>query len=92
MMRDSIYANSYKLEIEKKNKDKIGDIRVEITTNDFSIVGDIFIPNGFRLSDFMNETTKAFIPITNVYVVNTGNEKDLLIIRKDSINTINPVQ
>jgi hypothetical protein len=74
-------------------------IQVEVWTDRLRISGNLFIPvslqaayNG-RLSDFLNDVQKTFIPLTNVTVGHIGGsdvlwEGEFLAINKNSISLV----
>lgn len=90
------------MEIEKKRPlhvDKESQ-RVIIFTHHYKIIGDVFIPKGGRLSDYLNKTiggaeTEIFIPVTNAecFSISDGQLKyiaEFVNINKNHIHLIVP--
>ena len=74
-------------------------VQVEVWTDRLRITGNMFIPVSHtaaydgRLSDFLNDGEKAFIPLTKVMVGHIGGsdvlwEGDFLAVNKTSISIV----
>ena len=53
------------------------EIRVTVFIPNYRVEGIIYMYKGGRLSDFLNTTTKAFIPITNATIYSEDDNKAL---------------
>lgn len=68
-------------------------VRAIIFTTEMEIHGFVHIPPGGRLTDFLNNISKPFIPITDADIKTKDNQKihtDLLQLNKDYVIAIIP--
>ena len=90
------------MEIEKKRPLHVEkeNLRVIIFTYHFKIIGDIFIPRGGRLTDFLNKTlggvdSDSFVPVTNAecFLLADGQLKyiaEFISLNKNQIHLVFP--
>ena len=82
---------------EVSNDDYMEDANVILflECEEGNIRGTIRIPKGTRLTDYLNETAKRFIPVTNISSNDKNNamyrDNNIVIIQIDKISKIIPV-
>jgi hypothetical protein len=67
-------------------------IRSMVQTSKQGIVGDVHLRQGIRFKDNFNRDDEEFIAITNAKVIGNENTIDFLLLRKDAIVWIAPLE
>jgi hypothetical protein len=68
------------------NRVAVEKMRIRICTDRFDIVGDLHMPVGARLSDYVNRSDKAFLVLTDAEITPIGEQGT---VTRDSVAIVN---